>query len=488
MDQSKDTYDVAAARILRRLAEEDGIEFVSSYGVSSLTNPLSMFLLNLESDDRAAALADFLLEKDEVADLFASDEVLEEVLKQEWDGLLNRRSGADGGARKAPKPKPKEVHGARNEELEARLAREPDNVELYLVYGDWLQEQGDPLGELVTRQAAVAFVPDEQEHRKAAMQYLREHESYLVGGLARYRQAVRIDWHLGFIWSAKLWTEVITEDPLQGRVLLEWLLGLPTARFLRELWLGPLDHEGLEQYRPMLEVLLTAERPALRSLHVGVVDGSLVPGSGTDGGDLRPVGRRLPELRRLEVRVGHTQLTGLELPRLEELALELDSATKESLEALGESSLPELARLELSLSGYRLETRDLDQLAPLLHPGRLPKLRQLSLRVNETGDALVELLTASPLLEQLEQLDLSSSGLTDDGARALVEQAPRLGGLSRLDVSRNWLSVEAVDLLAGIAGPEISAGDQEEPDEGYDDDLEDISDDGDGEPYDEIME
>jgi uncharacterized protein (TIGR02996 family) len=485
MDQSKDTYDVAAARILMRLAEEDGIEFVSSYGVASLTNPLSAFLLNLESDGRAAALAEFLVEKDEVADLFASDEVLEEVLKQEWDGLANR-GAAEKADKKATKPK-KSVFGARNEELEARLALEPDNVELYLVYGDWLQEQGDPLGELVARQAAVAFVPDEQDHRKAAMQYLREHESYLVGGLARYRQAVRIDWHMGFIWSAKLWTEVITEEELQGRVLLDWLLGLPTARFLRELWLGPLDHEGLEQYRAMLEVLLATSRPALRSLHVGVVDGSLVPGSGTDGGDLRPVGRMLPELRQLEVRVGHAQLTGLELPKLEGLALELDSATKETLEALGESGLPELARLELSLSGYRLETRDLVKLVPLFDASRIPKLRQLSLRVNETGDALVELLASSAVLAQLEQLDLSSCGLTDEGAQVIVKNAERYSGLARLDVSRNWLSDDAVDRLTTISGPEIAAGDQEEPDEGFDDDLsEDVSDDG--EHYDEIME
>ena len=469
---SNDTYDVVAARILRRLAEEDGIEFVSSYGVASLTDPLSAFLMELETverEERAAALADFLVDKDEVADLFASDELLERLLEQEWD-----RPDGDGDGDASAEPRaPAANPGARNEEIEARLATEPENVELYLEYGEWLHEQGDPLGELVTRQAAVAFVPDAKEHREAAMQYLREHEDYFVGGLARRRRAVRIDWHMGFIWSAKVWTEIITEDRVKGSELLDWLLSLPTARFLRELWLGPLDHEAPEQYRAMLAVLLGAARPALRALRVGVVDGSLVGGAGTDGGDLRPLARVAPALRQLEVRVGHAQLTGFELPHLEGLALELDSATPQTLEAVAESQLPALSRLELSLSGYRLEARDLRLLTPLFTAEGVPALRHLSLRVGETGDALVQILADSPLLAQLQQLDLSCCGLTDAGVATMTEHAKRFSGLSRLDVSSNWLSDDAVEQLTALK-IEVAAEHQEEADEF--DDLSDLGD------------
>src|SRR5262245_57286291 len=38
---------------------------------------------------------------------------------------------------------------ARNPELEALIEEDPNDLSRYLIYGDWLQQQGDPRGELV---------------------------------------------------------------------------------------------------------------------------------------------------------------------------------------------------------------------------------------------------------------------------------------------------------------------------------------------------
>ena len=41
---------------------------------------------------------------------------------------------------------------ARDPGLEARIAEDLDALEPYLIYADWLQERGDPRGELITMQ------------------------------------------------------------------------------------------------------------------------------------------------------------------------------------------------------------------------------------------------------------------------------------------------------------------------------------------------
>src|SRR5688572_17110671 len=51
------------------------------------------------------------------------------------------------GLRAGPPPTARPVE--RNLELEAVIAADPDAVEPYLVYADWLQARGDPRGELI---------------------------------------------------------------------------------------------------------------------------------------------------------------------------------------------------------------------------------------------------------------------------------------------------------------------------------------------------
>src|SRR5687767_3359435 len=47
-----------------------------------------------------------------------------------------------------------------NPELEKRILANPDDAEAYLVYGDWLQSQGDPRGELVVLQHQILQKPE----------------------------------------------------------------------------------------------------------------------------------------------------------------------------------------------------------------------------------------------------------------------------------------------------------------------------------------
>ncbi|MBA3541340.1 MAG: TIGR02996 domain-containing protein [Deltaproteobacteria bacterium] len=47
----------------------------------------------------------------------------------------------------------------RNLELEAEIAKTPDEVAPYLVYADWLQQHGDPRGELIALSVELEHAP-----------------------------------------------------------------------------------------------------------------------------------------------------------------------------------------------------------------------------------------------------------------------------------------------------------------------------------------
>lgn len=74
---------------------------------------------------------------------------------------------------------------ARDLDLETRIAEDTDALEPYLVYADWLQERGDPRGELITIQVLMetadrAFIT----LRKREIDLLRDHLAYLRGPLS----------------------------------------------------------------------------------------------------------------------------------------------------------------------------------------------------------------------------------------------------------------------------------------------------------------
>jgi uncharacterized protein (TIGR02996 family) len=55
------------------------------------------------------------------------------------------------------------VEGERSEELEAIIARDPDDPAAYQVYADWLDARGDPRGEFITVASALDEQPESAE-------------------------------------------------------------------------------------------------------------------------------------------------------------------------------------------------------------------------------------------------------------------------------------------------------------------------------------
>jgi uncharacterized protein (TIGR02996 family) len=451
-----DDADLAAIRVLQELVEREGIEFVSSRGVSTLAPSVASLLLRHEGNpERSAVLAAWLIDHIEVRDLYLDDEQLEQLLRDTWDTRSDRSQ---------PKVE------ARREDLEALLRNEPDNLDNRAVYGDWLQAHQDPLGELIARQLAAASEPDNPALEHAASSWLREHQHALFGPLAEYLgSVVRVSWRGGFIEAATLGRPPDDFESYEGAILLRWLLEHRTAMLLRELELHPFDNRGYgrDQLRFLLGVVLDRPRPLLRRLTVGL------DGTG-ELGELARLDELLPDLEVFELRVRSVTIEQLRHPKLRRLAWHGAIGPKQAA-ALASFELPRLESLVLGLPSWNL------QLAPNLANLELPSLR--SLAVPGTVDNLEWLVRVSWRVS-LEQLDLSGGALQDEDARRLASLPwPRL---RHLNVSNNTLGAEGIARLTALA-PTVVVGEQRSP-ELYDEDFGGDDEDEDDELYENAME
>ncbi len=142
------------------------------------------------------------------------------------------------------------------------ISASPDAEEPWLVYGDQLQEHGDPLGERIARSRTGGRL---------------DHQPWL-GPLwdAFVTGALEVDWHFGFIRRATLRT-VAGRLPADWRATAATLFNLRVGRFVREL---TLDLPRLEQVanNDLPQVLGEAQRwlarqpstpETLTGLHLG---------------------------------------------------------------------------------------------------------------------------------------------------------------------------------------------------------------------------
>lgn len=324
------------------------------------------------------------------------------------------------------------------EDLEAVILDDPLDPSGWLVYGDWLQAEGDVRGELVAVQAKLARDPGNPALMEAQRALFRAHGDALLEGLHRYLAPevdrgplFRLSWEFGFLWTANVKAD--------GHSLAELVTGLsdllahPSARFLHALTIGTPPDDGWPAVLDVLRRLRGAQ--PLRILFLGDSAMSAAHPRPAFGpiGDLDDLWNRFLHLEVLTLRGGRMNLGGLELPRLRELTIETSALQRETLLALGSRRWPHLERLELWF-GDRRCTCTLNELAPLFEAERFPRLRHLGIRNCPFVDRVCHALAHAPLARQLRVLDLSLGALTDIGAAALVDAKESFPNLAVLDV------------------------------------------------------
>lgn len=340
-------------------------------------------------------------------------------------------------------------------ELEAAIARSPDDPSGYLVYADWLQQHGDPRGSLIALQQA--------EKAEEAAQLLADHGERFWGPLVDAQDLTKLmpspalaaptAWRWGFLHS--LWISNKPDRNLQRggkpRVDVAALLGdmleHPSARFLRKLAVGIVTYES-NHYDDVIAAIARRPRPLLHTLVLGDFYYEETELNWSTIGDAQPLYAAVPELRSLTLRSGSMTIGAIDLPHLESLTVITGGLDKDSARAVADASWPSLHTLSLQLGRGGLVT--VDHLANIFAGTKLPRLRHLGLGNAQISDDIAQVLADSPIAAQLEELDFSDGTLGDEGALALVAAKARFPALRSIDVSSCYLTDAGLEALATL--------------------------------------
>lgn len=320
---------------------------------------------------------------------------------------------------------------ARDLQLEQRIVANPDDHDSRLIYGDWLQAQGDPRGQQIALRNALERAPVEQrdELRDQVDSYEAQHAAHLFGPLRAIVRELAPRWRGGmldaaFVGAGLSWSR-LSGGP--GEVLAA-LLRLPIAACMTRLGLASslLD-------RTDLEALLVASPVVsnLRELTLG--DRVRPPGPRGRAGGFARLWPHLTRLRRLTFADQRPPLRSLHSNTLEHLVLRLGSLRQIDRH----NGLP-------------------DGLEGQFKAGRTPKLRELTLEFVEGQDVeagpFTDLL-ALPDLQGIRRLELVFSGQVIP--HELVETfavIPKLGSLERFDLSRCVAERRSLEALIAARG------------------------------------
>ncbi|MFO0600598.1 MAG: WGR domain-containing protein [Myxococcaceae bacterium] len=354
------------------------------------------------------------------------------------------------------KPKPEG-----NPELEAAIEKNLNDSAPYLVYADWLQSKGDPLGELIMLQTQKS--PKAKDH-------LKKHAEAFLGPYAGakktdYGRGIEIEWQFGFMKSVKVQWDAFdydTEDDAEGD--LSGLLALPTARFIQSMTIGPIPGEDMMTLQPAVDVMEELKAPTtLRELVLGEIGDWDI--SGTETGDFDAVARLNPKLEKVTLHAGNIELgKGVELNDLVELNIETGGFDKGTLKNLFTLKAPKLKRLSIWFGqdnyGCDIKVKDL---APLLDNSVFPGLEHLGLMNSEFSDDIAAALVGTKRLKSLKSLDLSMGTLTDKGVAKMLEQKAAFAHLEMLELDDNALTGAHKKEAAALA-KSVNYGKDHDPD------------------------
>lgn len=359
----------------------------------------------------------------------------------------------------------------RNPALEAAIFANPTDLDAWSVYGDWLQTQGDPRGELVALEVAKARGQDGLQEKIDAL-VLRHRAEWLGPMLAEELEkegeawqghVLDLEWRFGFLWRAKVRTIYDWEGPTVLE-LLRALLDASASRFLFELSIGLTDAEGETEFSDEIRAVAEVERPSLRRVYVGdfeFPDETEI--SWTEVGDVSPLYVACPNLEWLKVQGGGIELGTLAHPKLKALTVHTGGLPEAAVRSIAQADLPNLTDLEVWFGDDNYGAGgDAQTIAPLFTGQGVPKLVRLGLMNAQFSNDLPAALAGSPLLKQIRLLDLSMGVMSSDGATALLEHADAFAHLERLAVDDNMLSEDEVERLRARFGGALVSREQKE--------------------------
>lgn len=366
----------------------------------------------------------------------------------------------------------------------ARIRDEPDDDGPRLIYADWLDERGDPRGEFIRIQCALARLPADDPRREG----LREREQALLKaneaawteklqGLAsgfEFRrgmlEAVSVDAsaflqrgqdlfrsgpirRVRFLEAGKCFAELM-ESPLLGRIreldLCSCFLGnggpamIARARQLAKLEVLDLGFNDLTDQG--LRTL--ADIPHLDRLRDLLINDNRQ--LGTPGIRALADSPHLANLRLLDLSGNALNETavkvlvnGESLKQLDSVALQGNNLGDGGVEALAHSAL--LSRITARTPVLRLSRNNIGPggARALAESPAMENVQVLDLDINSVGDAGLAALAQSPYLGNLRSLLLRENRIGDNGVRALA-RSELLRSLTDLDLNGNFITSDSI--------------------------------------------
>ena len=315
-----------------------------------------------------------------------------------------------------------------------RIQARPDDDGPRLILADWLDERGDPRGEFIRLQCALARLPAEDPRH----QPLADRERAL-------RDAYEAE------WIRPLGGLVVSCEYRRGLVE---IVSLEEARFLEvapELFrLAPVRRVRLLEAGPRFADLIRSPLLA-RVRELDLCSNYL----GNGGANLLSRCEHLARLAVLDLGFNNVSDRGVralvDSPNLRGLrALRLnDNNLAGAAAARALAASPYLTNLRaLDLSGNEISGAGMSALAD---GEALRQLRSLGIHANRIADAGAEALARSPLLTRMLEaqpaLDLRRNGIGPVGARALAD-SPRLANLEVLKLGGNPIGNAGLQALA----------------------------------------
>jgi uncharacterized protein (TIGR02996 family) len=374
---------------------------------------------------------------------------------------------------------------ARNPELEKAIVANPNDREAWTVYADWLIEQGDPRGELISLQLG--------NKEGQAKKLIAEHEDYFLGPLAAHQvvydeggnnggshlrtsaqekewQKVHTQaflWRNGFIHRCRLSKDDYQSGPgFDGKLsdVLEEVLKHPSGRFIVEFAFMSNGDPNESDLQSLIDVLAKKAPPTTRKLTFGDNVDQI---SWHHTGDLGKLWKAVPNLRVFEIESGEFEVGKMNAPNLERAIFITGGMTSSCAKNIATAVMPKIKHLELyyGTDDYGCDCT-VKQVKPLLDRTDLAKLEYLGIKNSEFADEIAGALAGAKVLKGLKTLDLSMGTMTDEGAAALAAAKDSLAHLQVLDLTRNYLTKKGIALVKGICAKVITDRQEKSDDEG----------------------
>jgi hypothetical protein len=361
-----------------------------------------------------------------------------------------------------------------NPMLEQTIFADPTSPAAWQAYGEWLRSQNDPRGELIAMESAGGSTQAEQIYAANKAEWagsaLAELMEQAKDNEEEGERCFSLVWEHGFIKSVRVQVEWDIDMPSPVEML-RTTLNSPAAQFIQCITIGVVDMEGENFYNQVnLAISECGTLNCMRELFIGDFDAEECEISWSEIGDVSKLYPVLPNLEKLKLRGGAIELGQLKHDKLKELIIETGGLSGSSVRSLAAADLPELVHAEIYFGdeNYGAEG-DISMIMPLLEAKVFPKVKYLGLENSEFEDDIAMSIATSPMLKQLDVLDLSQGTMTNKGAEAILANVDNFKHLQKLNLTENFIDKETQRLLEAALPGIVSLGEQKDA---YEDDDE----------------